>query len=105
VQDPAYVVQAGDSLSTIAARFSVTVDEIAEANGITDVDSITAGDELVIPPASRGGPQAGPGTTTASSAPPSTTPGSTGSPGTTAPGDDGPGGTATTVGPTSTTAG
>ena len=106
VQDPAYVVQAGDSLSVIAARFSVTVDEIAQANGITDVDSITAGDELVIPPSSGGTPP-GPGTTTGSTAPTSTagSVGSAGSPGTTRAADGAPADTADSSRVTSTTAG
>jgi LysM repeat protein len=49
-EDVIYVVQSGDSLSTIAQRFGVSVDEIAQANGITDVNAIMAGQELVIPP-------------------------------------------------------
>ena len=44
-----YVVEAGDTLSSIAARFSVTVDAISQANGITDVNSIRPGQELIIP--------------------------------------------------------
>ena len=44
-----YVVQSGDTLSGIATTFGITVDELAAANGLIDVDSITQGDELVIP--------------------------------------------------------
>lgn len=44
-----YVVQSGDTLSGIATTFGITVDELAGANGLIDVDSITPGDELVIP--------------------------------------------------------
>jgi LysM repeat protein len=45
-----YVVQAGDTLSVIASQFGITVDAISQANGITDVNSIRPGQELVIPP-------------------------------------------------------
>ncbi len=45
-----YVVEPGDTLSAIAARFGVTVDALSQANGITDVNTITPGQELVIPP-------------------------------------------------------
>ena len=45
-----YVVQAGDSLSAIASRFGVSVDEIANANAIEDVNRLAVGRELVIPP-------------------------------------------------------
>lgn len=48
-QTTTYVIQAGDSLSQIARRFSVTLEAIMEANGITDPDSIREGQELVIP--------------------------------------------------------
>jgi murein DD-endopeptidase MepM/ murein hydrolase activator NlpD len=45
---PVYVVQEGDSLWDIAARFNVSVDDIAAANGMTSLD-IFVGDRLVIP--------------------------------------------------------
>jgi LysM repeat protein len=86
--DPPYVVQPGDSLSAIAERFGVSVDEIAAANGITDVDTITAGDTLVIP---RGPSTTGP-TTTSSTA--GSEPGA----------DAGSGGTTATGGATTTSA-
>jgi LysM repeat protein len=44
-----YVVQEGDSLSGIAARFDVSEAAIQEANAITDPNSIFAGQELIIP--------------------------------------------------------
>ncbi len=44
-----YVIQAGDTLSVIAERFGVTIDAISAANGITDVNSIQPGQELIIP--------------------------------------------------------
>ncbi|MEX2229969.1 MAG: LysM peptidoglycan-binding domain-containing protein [Dehalococcoidia bacterium] len=56
--DLTYIVEPGDSLSEIAARFDTTVDAISEANGLTDVD-IVVGQELIIP---GGGTPATPGT-------------------------------------------
>jgi LysM repeat protein len=44
-----YVVREGDSLSSIAARFGVSQEAIQRANGITDPNSIFAGQELIIP--------------------------------------------------------
>jgi murein DD-endopeptidase MepM/ murein hydrolase activator NlpD len=49
VSGPVYIVQPGDSLSSIAARFNVNMAELMEANGITDANQITAGQQLVIP--------------------------------------------------------
>ena len=46
---PIYVVQPGDSLSSIAARFSTDLNELMAANGITDANQLTAGQELIIP--------------------------------------------------------
>ncbi len=46
---PIYVVQPGDSLSSIAARFSVDLNELMSANGIVDANQLTAGQQLVIP--------------------------------------------------------
>lgn len=43
-----YKVQKGDTLSAIARRYGTTVQAIAEANGITDVNKIYVGDKLVI---------------------------------------------------------
>lgn len=45
-----YVVELGDTLSTIAAKFNVSTDTIRYANSIEDVDSIAPGDKLTIPP-------------------------------------------------------
>ncbi|MFN8473922.1 MAG: sortase [Anaerolineae bacterium] len=47
--DGPYVVQAGDSLSTIAAHFGVSVDAIVKANGLADPNVIFAGQSLSIP--------------------------------------------------------
>lgn len=44
-----YEVQAGDSLVRIAAQFGITVEALAQANGISDPERIQAGDVLVIP--------------------------------------------------------
>jgi LysM repeat protein len=44
-----YTVQPGDTLSSIAHRFRVTVDAIALANGLGDPDYIFVGQVLVIP--------------------------------------------------------
>lgn len=44
-----YVVQPGDTLSAIAARFGTSVRELARLNGIEDPDLIFAGASLVIP--------------------------------------------------------
>ena len=44
-----YIVQSGDTLNTIADWFSITTDELAKANGITDLDSISIGQRLKIP--------------------------------------------------------
>lgn len=44
-----YVVQAGDTLAEIAENFNVTLEELASANNIEDVDHIETGQELLIP--------------------------------------------------------
>lgn len=49
-----YAVEPGDTMSGIAEKFGVPVAAIAQANGITDVDDIMPGQELIIPdPASE----------------------------------------------------
>lgn len=49
-QQPAtYIVEAGDTLSQIAERFSTTVDAILAANDITDPTLIFVGQELKLP--------------------------------------------------------
>jgi LysM repeat protein len=44
-----YVVQAGDTLSAIAERFGVTVDELVAANNLTDPNFLQPGQTLLIP--------------------------------------------------------
>jgi murein DD-endopeptidase MepM/ murein hydrolase activator NlpD len=46
---PVYVVQAGDTLFTIAQRFETTVEAIVTANDIADPSLINVGQKLVIP--------------------------------------------------------
>lgn len=49
VSGPIYIIQPGDSLSAIASRFNVSLDALLAANNITDANTISAGDRLVIP--------------------------------------------------------
>lgn len=44
-----YIVVAGDTLFKIALEHDVTVDDIAAANGIIDIDSLEVGQKLLIP--------------------------------------------------------
>lgn len=44
-----YVVQPGDSLTSIALRFRVPLEDLMRANGITDPDYISVGQKLLIP--------------------------------------------------------
>jgi LysM repeat protein len=45
-----YEVQRGDSVSSIAASFGVSTQELIALNGITDPDKIQAGQTLQLPP-------------------------------------------------------
>ena len=45
-----YVVQRGDSISSIAASFGVSPQELIALNGITNPDRIEAGQTLQLPP-------------------------------------------------------
>jgi nucleoid-associated protein YgaU len=49
-----HVVQEGEFLSEIAAQYGVTVEAIAEANGIENPNLIEPGQELIIPPPDGG---------------------------------------------------
>jgi len=44
-----HIVQQGETLSTIAQQYGVTVEAIAQANGLTDPSLIVAGQELIVP--------------------------------------------------------
>ena len=44
-----YTVKAGDTLTRIAARYNVTVQQVAQANGVGNIHRIRIGDTLVIP--------------------------------------------------------
>ncbi|MEX2162564.1 MAG: peptidoglycan DD-metalloendopeptidase family protein [Anaerolineales bacterium] len=44
-----YVVQPGDTLSSISLRFDVSMQDLIEANALTDPNSLNVGDVLVIP--------------------------------------------------------
>lgn len=46
---PSYIVQPGDTLSSIALRFDISQQEIIEASGITNPDALNVGDVLVLP--------------------------------------------------------
>ena len=44
-----YIVQSGDTLSSIATSFNVDVAALMSANGITDPNQIDVGQQLIIP--------------------------------------------------------
>ncbi|MEM7111531.1 MAG: LysM domain-containing protein [Chloroflexota bacterium] len=44
-----YIVQPGDTLFTIATRYNLSVEALAAANNISNVNSLSVGDTLVIP--------------------------------------------------------
>jgi murein DD-endopeptidase MepM/ murein hydrolase activator NlpD len=46
---PVYIVQAGDTLSSIADRFNIDLNELMQANEISDPNLLAAGQQLVIP--------------------------------------------------------
>jgi murein DD-endopeptidase MepM/ murein hydrolase activator NlpD len=48
-QDAQYVVQPGDTLSKIALRFNISVDELTAANGISNPNQLFVGDVLILP--------------------------------------------------------
>ncbi|HRQ22600.1 MAG TPA: LysM peptidoglycan-binding domain-containing protein, partial [Anaerolineales bacterium] len=49
VSGPIYIVQPGDSLSSIAARFNVSLNDLMTANNIENPNQLAAGQQLVIP--------------------------------------------------------
>lgn len=74
-----YVVQPGDTLYRIAVRFGVTVQAIAAANNIYNVNLITVGQVLTIPGGSGSVPTAVPPVYPTAPPPPTTSPPVTGS--------------------------
>src|SRR5918996_2461079 len=46
---PIYIVQPGDTLSFIASRFNLTINELITANPSIDPNFLSEGQELVIP--------------------------------------------------------
>src|SRR6185295_3210272 len=50
-----YIIQRGDTLSRIAARFNTTTATLAQLNGITNPNTIYAGQRLTIPVAGQDG--------------------------------------------------
>jgi murein DD-endopeptidase MepM/ murein hydrolase activator NlpD len=49
VSGPTYIIQSGDTLSSIADRFSISLNDLMAANSITDPNTIQAGQQLIIP--------------------------------------------------------
>lgn len=47
--EPYYIVQEGDSLWEIAARFGISVEELQQANNISDAGQVVIGARLIIP--------------------------------------------------------
>ncbi len=65
-----YMVQPGDSLFGIAARFNVSISELATINGVYDVNSVPVGKVLILPnPLPFGFTATGPDGSTAPSQP------------------------------------
>ena len=50
-----YIVQSGDTLGSIAARFGVTVDAILRANNLSSANYLYLGQSLIIPTSGGGG--------------------------------------------------
>ncbi|MHC1741015.1 MAG: peptidoglycan DD-metalloendopeptidase family protein [Anaerolineaceae bacterium] len=48
-QFPTYVIQAGDTLASIADRFYISLEDLKSFNGITNADFISVGTPLIIP--------------------------------------------------------
>jgi len=46
-----YTVKPGDTMSGIAGQYGISIEELADYNGISDVNDLSPGDELGIPPA------------------------------------------------------
>lgn len=48
-EGPVYIIQAGDTLGEIASKFRVSVQDILDANNLTNANSISVDQELIIP--------------------------------------------------------
>lgn len=48
-QGPVYIVQPGDTLSSIAVKFNIQLEDLMTANGISDPNLLSADQELIIP--------------------------------------------------------
>jgi murein DD-endopeptidase MepM/ murein hydrolase activator NlpD len=46
---PIYIVESGDTLTTISARFGVSVNDLINSNGISNPNDLRVGDKLMIP--------------------------------------------------------
>ncbi len=46
---PVYIIQPGDSLSSIASRFGISLTDLMAANNFTDANNISVGAQVVIP--------------------------------------------------------
>jgi len=49
VTGPVYIVQSGDTLSSIAVRFNVTIADLLTANSMTNANFLDVGQQLIIP--------------------------------------------------------
>lgn len=48
-EGPVYIVQQGDTLSVIAQRFNISIEDLQNANNITDPNALDIGQRLLIP--------------------------------------------------------
>jgi LysM repeat protein len=49
MDNPIYIVQSGDTLTSIAIKFGISLTNLLEANFITDPNALNVGDRLIIP--------------------------------------------------------
>jgi murein DD-endopeptidase MepM/ murein hydrolase activator NlpD len=49
IPGPVYIVQPGDTLSSIAARFNLTIEDLMAANNLSNPNQLDVGQQLVIP--------------------------------------------------------